>query len=132
MKYGNKFEFKFDFQKVNNTVFRSNVGRAQKKHIIFLHILVFIANCNQSFIVLPSVSKKLTLLNSLPNNNCETFSGNSRMYEWLKVTSIIKKKKKKKKNRKKSGGGGKKKNTRKKEKKKSKSKSKSKKLFMLG
>ena len=41
-------------------------------------------------ISVPSVSKKkLTLLNSLPNKNCETFSGNFHMYGWLKVSSII-------------------------------------------
>ena len=33
--------------------------------------------------------KKLTLLNSLPNEKCKTFWGNFHMYGWLKVSSII-------------------------------------------
>ena len=35
------------------------------------------------------LKKKLTLLNSLPNKNFETFSGNFHMYGWLEVSSII-------------------------------------------
>ena len=35
------------------------------------------------------LQKKLTLLNSLPNKKCETFSGDFYMYGWLNVSSII-------------------------------------------
>ena len=48
----------------------------------------FQKDCNSSYYT-ECPRKKLTLLNCLPNEKCETFSENFYTYGWLKVSSII-------------------------------------------